>query len=257
MQHASRSRSGRSLEGCQPLPQIDFAALDRPTLEAMAVAAAQVAEVHRVLAKTGDNVVGELLRGTGTFYEWDHYPKGDVYDHETHSQYYYHAHPPEQRFADEHGHFHTFLRPRGMPAGVRPAPVPNYQVPLDADDALSHLVAIAMDSRGLPVRLFTVNRWVTGETWYGAEDVIRMLPRFSIGHARPSWPVNRWISGMIAFYRPFIVGLLRQRDQAVRRWQSEQAPPDVYEDRRLEVTSYLDIDLLDDLRRLEAAQAAA
>lgn len=255
MQHAKRSRSRRSLADCEPQPQVDIEHLDRETLEQVGKAAAEVAEIHRVLAKTGDNVVGELLRGSGTFYEWDHYPKGDVYDHDTNGQYYYHAHPPEQRFPGEHGHFHTFLRPRGMPSGVRPAPVPDYRPPIDANDALSHLVAITMDSRGLPIRLFTVNRWVTGETWYAAEDVIRMLPRFAIEHARPSWPVNRWITAMLAMYRPFIVGLLRQRDSVVRRWQGDYSPPDVYEDRRLEVTSYLDIDLQRDLERIARLSA--
>ncbi|HSR70967.1 MAG TPA: hypothetical protein VLL72_01180, partial [Kiloniellales bacterium] len=81
----------------------------------MAEAGRAVVEAHRVLARTGDNVVGELLRDHDTFYEWDHYPPGDVYDRESHAQYYYHAHPPEQRFPGEHGHFHTFLRPKGMP----------------------------------------------------------------------------------------------------------------------------------------------
>lgn len=257
MQYASRPRSGHRLEGCQPLAQVDFSGLDRKMLEAMAKAGGQVAEVHRVLARTGDNVVGELLRSSGTFYEWDHYPKGDVYDDQSHGQYYYHAHSPEQRFPDEHGHFHTFLRPRGMPRGVRPAAVPVPQLPTEPEDALSHLVAIAMDSRGLPLRLFTVNRWVTGETWYGADDVIRMLPCFAIEHARPSWPVNRWITALLAMYRPFIAGLLRQRDHAIQCWQSDRNPPDVYEDRRLEVTSYLDMDLEADLRRLEEAVDAA
>jgi len=55
-------------------------------MEAMAAAGEEVVEIHRLLAKTGDNVVGELLKHHGTFYEWDHYPPGDVYDHETHGQ---------------------------------------------------------------------------------------------------------------------------------------------------------------------------
>src|SRR3546814_7453899 len=76
----------------------------------MAAAGAEAVDVHRVLAKTGDNLVGELLKNNGTFYEWDHYPPGDVYDHETHGQYYYHAHAADQRFDGEHGHFHTFVR---------------------------------------------------------------------------------------------------------------------------------------------------
>src|SRR5690606_10377812 len=101
--------------------------------------------------------------------------------------------------------------------------------------------------------LFTVNRWVTGETWYSAEDVIRMLPNFAIDHARPSWPVNRWITALLAMYRPFVAALLRQRDAMIRRWQSERNPPDVYEDRRLEITSYLDIDLPSDLQRIARA----
>src|SRR3546814_4518623 len=97
--------------------------LPAEALEAMAAAGAEVVEIHRVLAKTGDNLVGELLKHSGTFYEWDHYPPGDVYDHETHGQYYYHAHAADQRFENEHGHFHTFVRPKGMPPGIRPARV--------------------------------------------------------------------------------------------------------------------------------------
>src|SRR3546814_12678686 len=72
--------------------------LPAEALEAMAAAGAEVVEIHRVLAKTGDNLVGELLKHSGTFYEWDPYPPGDVYDHETHGQSYYHAHAADQRF---------------------------------------------------------------------------------------------------------------------------------------------------------------
>ena len=86
-------------------------------LETMARAGEQILECYRVLEKTGGNVVAEVLRGQGTFYEFDHYPDGDVYDPETHSQFYYHAHRE-----GEHGHFHTFLREKGMPADCRPVP---------------------------------------------------------------------------------------------------------------------------------------
>ena len=101
----------------ESLGSVDFDALPRARLEAMAEAAEVVVDCHRVLAKSGENMVSELLRGIETFYEWDHYPEGDIYDHETHSQYYYHAHPKEER-PGEHGHFHTFLRPKGMPKGI-------------------------------------------------------------------------------------------------------------------------------------------
>jgi hypothetical protein len=51
-----------------------------------------VREMMRILKKSGQNLVGQCLANQGTFYELDHYPKGDVYDSETHSQFYYHAH---------------------------------------------------------------------------------------------------------------------------------------------------------------------
>jgi hypothetical protein len=217
--------------------------LPTEALEDMAEAGAEVMEIHRVLAKTGDNIVGELLKNNGTFYEWDHYPPGDVYDHETHGQYYYHAHASDQRFEGEHGHFHTFVRPKGMPAGIKPAKVPGYEAPEDPNDALSHLVAIAMTPAGLPFRLFTVNRWVTGEVWYKAEDVIRLLDVFKIDHAQPSWPVNRWVSAMVRLYKPQIADLLLARDRKVEAWQQRLPDVDVFEDRDLEVTSFLDISL--------------
>lgn len=214
----------------------------------MAEAGREMVEIHRVLAKTGDNVVGELLRGHETFYEWDHYPPGDVYDHETHAQYYYHAHPEDQRFAGEHGHFHTFLRAGGMPSGIAPAPVPNLEMPEDPTEVLSHLVAIAMTKEGLPFRLFTTNRWVTGEVWYRAEDVCRLLGLFKIDHAQPSWPVNRWVTAMIGLFRPQIGVLLDARDAAVSAWAERHPERDVYEDRELEITSYLDISVEDQSR---------
>ena len=226
----------------------DLADLSTDELERLAEAGHEVVEAHRVLAKTGDNIVGELLRGHETFYEWDHYPPGDVYDRQTHGQYYYHAHPLEERFEREHGHFHTFLRPRGMPAGIAPQPVRGYKAPKDPDDALSHLIAIAMDPAGLPFRLFTVNRWVTGEVWYKADDVSRMLDLFKIDHAQPSWPVNRWITGMIGLFKPQILELLQARDRAVAAWARKDNTIDVYEDRTLEVTSYLDISVEDQVR---------
>jgi len=209
--------------------------------------------VHRVLAKTGDNIVGELLKNHGTFYEWDHYPPGDVYDHVTHGQYYYHAHAADQRFDGEHGHVHTVVRPQGMPPGIRPAPVPGYVAPEDPNDALSHLVAIAMTPGGLPFRLFTVNRWVTGEVWYAAEDVIRLLEVFKIDHAQPSWPVNRWISAMITLFAPQIADLLRARDRKVAAWRETMTEGDVFEDRDLEVTSFLDISIDQQVQRVAKA----
>lgn len=236
-------RTGEIIKSVELKSEPSLVPLSRNELEAMAEAGREVVDVHRVLAKSGDNIVGELLRNQGTFYEWDHFPPGDVYDQETHGQFYYHAHPVNQRFDGEHGHFHTFLRPKGMPKTVSPAPVSDYKKPKGDNDALSHLIAISMTGAGLPFRLFSVNRWVTGEIWYVADNVIKMLDNFEIDHARPSWPVNRWITAMLRLYRPQIRELLVMRDRTVASWQAAGSVKNVYEDRDLEVTSFVDVDV--------------
>jgi hypothetical protein len=250
----------------------DLTQLDRARLEAMAAAGREMLECRRVLAKSGDSVLSEVLRG-GSPLDWRHYPEGDVYDPETHAQYFYHRHPPGQRFPGEHGHFHTFLRPRGMPPGTRPLIMPELGI-ADApaapagpaipparqpnqgsdNDELSHLIAIALDEGGNPIRLFTTNRWVTGETWYAGADVIAMLDRFVIDLARPSWPLNRWLSALFRLFRPTIAALIAARDEAVMSFRRRhRGKVHVFEDRRLEVTSSLEIDLDEQLRRVSAA----
>ena len=220
-------------------------ALPADELARMAAAGRQIRECYRVLGKSGSNVVAEVLRGEGTFYEWDHYPKGDVFDAETHAQYYYHAHAAGAR-EGEHGHFH---RPKGMPAGVAPARLPDFKPPEGDNDALSHLVGIAMDRDGFPIGLFTTNRWVTGEVWYESSDVCRMVDLFEIDHTRPSWPVNRWVSAMIRLFQPQIVRLLDSRDETVSRWEANHPGVNVYEDRELEITSVISISLDDQLKQ--------
>ena len=133
---------------------VDFAKLLKSRLETMLAAGNEAGNCIRVLSKTGDNIVGELLRGTEGFYEWDHYPDGDIYDHETHAQFYYHAHPQELR-GGEHGDFHTFMPANGIPDIVRPVALPDYEKPADRNDDQSHLIAISMKPNGLPICMFS------------------------------------------------------------------------------------------------------
>lgn len=251
-------------------PSFDFDRMDAARLTQMIEAGREARNCLRVLAKTGDNLVGEILRQSETFYEWEHYPPGDVFDPQTHAQYYYHAHPPEERSAREHGHFHTFLRAKGMPQGLAPvtqsrllpkpgdpAPASPRAKPSSTDNRTCHLVAIAMDGDGIPIRLFTTNRWVTGDDWYGASDVAAMLDRFVVDIVHPSWAVNRWITAMVALFQPQIEALLTARDRSVLAWQVANGPDhDVFEDRALEVTSSVDIDIDAQIAKAERALAA-
>jgi len=217
-------------------------------LLAMRAAALEIAECYRVLAKGGLNIVGEVLRGEGEFIELNHFPDDDVFDRETQSQYYYHAH---RGLEGEHGHFHTFLRPPGMPDGMQAVAHENATEPWpEGRDALSHLISISMDVYGFPMGLFTTNRWVTAEAWYGAEDVMQLLERFQIDHAAPSWPVNRWISAMFVLFRPQIRQLLRQRDAKVAQWAAQHPGTDVFEDRALDITSWTAISVEDQISQV-------
>jgi hypothetical protein len=220
-------------------------------------AAAVIRGCRSELAARGSNIAREAVGRDGDAEDWRHYPPGDAYDLISHAQYFYHRHPAEPDDTREHGHFHLFLRAEGMPAGTQPLllpetaiakeylPTPPQAAPIKrgARDEVCHLIAIAVDAAGEPVRLFTTNRWVTGETWYRAEDVIRMLDRFSLDAAEPASFVNFWLAAMVRLYQPEIAMLLRERDRTVMNPIRQRRRVDVFEDSKLEITSTLDIDL--------------
>jgi hypothetical protein len=242
----------------------DLGTLGHAELLAMVDAAERIAECHRGLAAEGRSILAETLDHGDVFYEWAHYPRGGVLDQASHAQFFYHAHPRNARhatgLAEEHGHFHTFLRPGGVPRGVTPLLLPELALPPSQDHAggvdpgahqlpgnmagTSHLMAISMNAGGLPIRLFTTNRWVTGETWYRAEDVMRMLDRFVLDQAASAPHLNRWLTALFRLFRPQMLQALQQRDATVMAWRRRRrSKSHVFEDRRLDVTSSIAIDL--------------
>jgi hypothetical protein len=207
----------------------------------MATAAETVVDCMRQLHESGSNPVVEVLRGSEEFVEWEHYPPDDARDPNTHAQFFFHAQAPGNRERPDYAHFHTFMGGAGMPPGVRPGELDGYSSRSAEDSAaISHLVAISMTPMGMPERLFTTNRWVTAETWYRAQDVIAMLDGFAVGGRRP---LDRWITSMMVLFRPQIERLLHERDAEVDRWRAAHPSADVFEDRRLEITSSMDISL--------------
>ncbi|MEM7443497.1 MAG: hypothetical protein AAF414_09240 [Pseudomonadota bacterium] len=224
----------------------DLALQSRDSLLAMREAANEVLTCQHVLAKTGHTIVTELTGGKSQqLDDWVHYPAGDVYDAETNAQYYFHQHPDEERGPDEVGHLHIFVRCEAVPSTAQPA--------LAVGDGLCHLIAIAVDAVGSPIRLFTTNRWVTGETWFTASVVAGLLDNFVVGHAQPSWPVNRWVTALIRLFRPEVAWLLTRRDQSLSAQRGQSTEIEALEDRSMEVLSALDIDIADRLDALDAA----
>jgi len=197
-------------------------------------AANKIKECYRLLNKGGQNIVGEILKGQGTFYQMSHYPEGDVYDAETHCQYYYHNH---RGVDQEHGHFHTFLRAQSIPDHIKPMEGFQRSMPWPlGDKALAHFIGISMNDEGFPIGLFATNRWVTDQTWYSAEDTIALLDSFCIDHSSPNLVVNQWITAFFVLFRPHIVALLQHRDKVIAAVEKENPNDDVLENRELEIT---------------------
>lgn len=221
---------------------IDFepAGLPFAVLQHMADAAVEVIDCMRAMHEAGSNPVNEVLRTGGDFTEWDHYPPDDVTDRTSGALYYFHAHAPGDREELDYGHFHVFMRDVVTPVGEA-----------SHENGPSHIIAISMNGMGTPVRLFTTNRWVTDEKWRDAGHVIALLDRFAIAHDEPSRVLNRWVGAMLVLFRPQIEGLLDERDRAVAQWHKRHRGGDVFEDRNLDVTSSLAIDLQSHVARLD------
>lgn len=177
---------------------------------------------EQVLSKGGETVLRATLRDAPVA-AWTHYPANDVFDPVSGGQWYYHCHlPPEEA---EHGHFHCFVRPDGK------------------DGPVHHLVAVGVDAHGRLQRLFTVNQWVVGDTWLDAEPSIALLERFDMQMPQPSYLTNRWLTAVLRLYGAEIATLIRQRDVALATHPTTDGTP-VREDRALEVTSELRVDLM-------------
>lgn len=208
---------------------VDPSQLSAADLAAMAAAGERLAAIEAGMRAVGASPRA-LLIGDGEPEEFRHYPAGDVYDFASHSQYYFHTHRDH-----EYGHAHLFLRPMGMPPGCRP------QVQVGGADSPCHLIAVGFGHNGFAAELFTTNRWVTGESWYGADQVARMLPNFRVDGINDGGRVGRWLTALLELYRPLIVTLVQQRDEEVGKWASRHGG-DALNDDRLEITSHAAID---------------
>ena len=59
------------------------------------------------------------------------------------------------------------------------------------------------------------NRWVTDEFLYPAETMIAHLDRYDVDETAEDPLVNRFLTAMVALYRPQLSDLLRERDRAM------------------------------------------
>ena len=143
----------------------------------------------------------------------------------------------------EHGHFHCFLRYKHIPKSIKPTPLADWDRYID--NPMTHLVAIGMNQLGQPIRLFTVNRWVTSEIWYGSEQTARLIKRYKMTLINdPYWQVlDKWIEGMLHIFTPQILWLHQERDKKILEHEVSGTVENPYMDYELEELSAISIDL--------------
>lgn len=180
-------------------------------------------EATRRLALERQGLLAEVVAGQSVVQAWDHLPADDAHDVRTGYRWYYHSHPREARTAGEHGHFHLFSDPH-------------------AGSAVTHLVAISVSDRGLPLGLFTTNRWVTDERWQSASRVLRLIRDFGLASPKQLHRVHQWLGHLLRAFAPQIRVLLHARDERLATLRAS-ARSDVLEDRRVAVLSRCGIDL--------------
>ena len=196
---------------------------------------------QKMTTKHGRNILHYTLQKERRHVGMDHYPKGDRIDHSTGAQYFYHCHR-ENEASNEHGHFHCFLRYKHIPKRLKPTPLKDWDK--NIDNPMTHIVAIAMDRFGMPIRLFTVNRWISYEIWYDAKHVLNFIKRFKMTLADDAyWEVlDQWVEAMLHLFSPQIHWLHHQRDVFVKQ-QALALDDNIYENRAFEELSELSIDL--------------
>lgn len=205
--------------------------------------ATQILEAQQLMTTNKvKNILHYTLKRKSSFERMSHYPQGDRIDHQTGTQYFYHCHR-ENYNSTEHGHFHCFIRYKQIPKSIKPAPLADWDRYLD--NPMTHIIAIGMNQLGQPIRLFTVNRWVTSEIWYAAEQSKRLLKRYKMTLTQdPYWQVlDKWVEGIIHLFKPQIMWLHQERDKKILDYQIKNTIDNPYMDYDLEELSEIPIDL--------------
>jgi len=188
------------------------------------------------------------LLGDASPKQWTHYPENDVIDHSTGYQYFYHSHSPEDRQdSQEHGHFHLFARMDGGKHDIDAITEAKFldslkSVP-DGQSTNANLLCISLDPKGVPMSMFTVNRWVTEDHLLSASTTLALLNDFRI--TTPGFEiVNQWLEAILGLFWPEIIELLLQRDLRLAELASERHQPgSLLEDKNIELLSETVIDI--------------
>lgn len=213
----------------------------------LAAAGLRLLAVYAGLAERGEHLLDRLLSGQPPR-QWVHYPQDDAIDPVSGYQWFYHSHSPQDRpGAVEHGHVHLFarrpvwhrrLRSRSERAFAALCGHPS------ATPATRHLLTMGLNEKGLPISLFTVNSWVTGDLMLGSDLTLELLSSLKLDTGHPE--VDTVIESVVQLCEPELRDVMQRRDATLRAHQAAEK----LQDGSLELLSEARIDLDSKLSRL-------
>ncbi|MGS0742961.1 DUF6969 family protein [Glaciimonas sp. GG7] len=206
----------------------------------LAAAGRRLLDTYAGLAERGVHLLGRLLADQAP-QQWAHYPEDDAIDKSSGYQWFYHSHSPEDRpGAVEHGHIHLFARKplwgrrrqsRSERAFAELCGNPS------ANSTTRHLLTIGFDSKGLPISLFTVNSWVTGDLMLGPDLSLELISSMELNTGHPD--IDAVIESVTRLCEPELRELMWRRDDALH----SHPAADKLRDETLELLSEVRIDL--------------
>lgn len=104
-----------------------------------------------------------------------------------------------------------------------------------------------MDNLGQPLQWFTVNHWVTGETWNNTRQLENTLDALLEKNPKGLKLIEKWLLAMLEFYKQSLKEILTERDQEIKTFSQDQKNDIALQDRSIYLLSQQDINLLSDL----------
>lgn len=202
--------------------------------------AARLVTVFSSLAKRKRHLLYAVLQNEAPV-QWGHYPDNDAVDSSTGYQWFYHSHSPEDRpDTTEHGHFHLFARRKLWARRMNSSTEKTFAVmtrDLRKNVETRHLLTIGLNANGLPISLFTVNSWVTGDLMLSASLTEELLREMRLNTGYPE--IDAVIESVVALCPEELRTMLELRDQSLANCASK----DILSNKKLELLSEVPINL--------------
>lgn len=216
-------------------------------MQILHAAGLRLLQTYSELAQNKAHLLDELLAGQSPR-QWEHYPPEDAIDPSNGYQWFYHSHSPEDRpDSAEHGHIHLFARRALWSRRLQSHAEAEFQRICGSSRLQTHtrhLLTIGLNAKGVPISLFTVNSWVTGDLMLSAKLTMALLAslRLNTGHAH----VDAVMESAVHLCLPDIQDLMAARDAKLASFPGANK----LNNEKLELLSELSIDLDDKLKLL-------